>query len=103
MFFCALLVNEYLRIISVAIDNVKRVFEKFGDTHSIIIMADHGGHDRSHGSTLPEDMTIPLFFYGKEFNAGEIKQSLSLLNITPTIAKLLDIQPEDDWEGAPVF
>ena len=54
--------DEYLRRIRIAIDNVKRVFDKFGEEYSIIIMSDHGGHDRSHGSTKPEDMTIPLFF-----------------------------------------
>ena len=91
--------DEYLRRISVAIDNVKRVIEKFGEDHSVIIMADHGGHDRSHGSTCPEDMTIPLFFYGKSFTPGVIARQLSLLDIAPTIAKLLEIEPEKEWEG----
>ena len=95
--------EPYLGRISIAIDNVKRVFDKFGDTHSIIIMADHGGHDRSHGSMMPEDMTIPLFFYGKEFAAGEIERPLSLLDIAPTIAKIMGIEPEKEWEGSAVI
>lgn len=96
--------DEYLRRISIAIDNVKRMIEKFGDEYSIIIMADHGGHDRAHGSTMPEDMVIPLFFYGKEFEQGKvIEEPLSLLNIAPTIAKLLGVTPEPEWEGNPVF
>ena len=94
--------DEYLRRISIAIDNVKRVIERFGDKYSIIIMADHGGHDRSHGSELPEDMTIPLFFYGKDFHAGEISKELSLLNIAPTIAKIMGIEPEMEWEGSSI-
>lgn len=95
--------TEYLRRISIAIDNVKRVIEKFGDRYSVILMADHGGHDRSHGSEMAEDMTIPLFFYGKDFVPGEIKQPLSLLNVAPTIAHLMGIEPEKDWEGASVI
>lgn len=95
--------DEYLRRISIAIDNVKRVFDKFADTHSIIIMADHGGHDRSHGSTMPEDMTVPLFFYGKDFTPGVIEKNISLLEIAPTIAKIMGIEPEMEWEGSPVF
>ena len=91
--------EEYLRRISIAIDNVKRVIETFGDTYSVIVMADHGGHERSHGSEMPEDMTIPLFFYGKDFVPGEIERPLSLLDIAPTIAALLDIAPEKEWEG----
>lgn len=95
--------EEYLRRIAIAIDNVKRMIELFGEEYSVILMADHGGHDRSHGSLMPEDMTVPLFFYGKDFKPGEIQKQLSLLDIAPTIAKLMGIAPERDWEGAPVF
>lgn len=95
--------EEYLRRISIAIDNTKRMIEQFGDEYSVIIMADHGGHDRSHGSEMPEDMTIPLFFYGEEFTAGEIKEQLSLLNVAPTIAALLGINPDPDWEGKSII
>ena len=95
--------EEYLRRISIAIDNVKRVIEQFGNEYSVIIMADHGGHDRSHGSTMPEDMIIPLFFYGKDFTPGVIAEELSLLDIAPTIAKLMDVEPEREWEGKSVI
>jgi predicted AlkP superfamily pyrophosphatase or phosphodiesterase len=91
--------KEYLHRISVAIDNVKRVVDKFGEEYSVIIMSDHGGHDRSHGSEMPEDMTVPLFFFGKEFHTGEITKELSLLDIAPTIAKIMGMDPEMEWEG----
>ena len=92
--------DEYLRRISIAIDNVKRMIEKFGDEYRIIIMADHGGHDRSHGSTMPEDMIIPFFFYGPEFTVGEVTdRDLSLLDIAPTIATILGVGLEPEWEG----
>lgn len=92
--------EEYLRRISIAIGNVERVIEKFKDEYSFILMADHGGHDRSHGSEMPEDMTVPLFFCGEEFAPGEIEKPLSLLNIAPTIAALMGLAPEKEWEGA---
>ncbi len=92
--------DTYLRRISTAIDNVKRMIEKFGDEYSVIVMADHGGHDRSHGTVMPEDMTIPLFFFGKDFPKGEvIEDDISLLEIAPTIAKLLGVSPDPAWEG----
>ena len=91
--------EEYLRRISIAIDNAKRIIDNFGSEYSIIIMADHGGHDRTHGTDLPEDMTIPLFFIGKEFTRGVIEKELSLLDIAPTIAKIMGIEPEEEWEG----
>ena len=95
--------DEYKRRISIAIDNAKRVIDLYSDEYSVIIMADHGGHDRSHGTLMPEDMTIPLFFIGKDFIPGEITKELSLLDIAPTIAKIMGFEPEMEWEGAPVF
>ena len=91
--------EEYLRRISVALDNTKRIIDRYCDTHSVIIMADHGGHDRSHGTRMPEDMTVPFFFRGKRFAPGEISRPVSLLDIAPTVAALLGIPPEEEWEG----
>lgn len=91
--------EEYLRRISIAIDNVKRIIEKFGQEYSVIIMADHGGHDRSHGTELPEDMTIPLFFYGPDFTPGNNLRNASLLDIAPTIAAIMGIPVDREWEG----
>ena len=95
--------EEYLRRISIAIDNVKRMVESFGDEYSVIVMADHGGHDRSHGTTMPEDMTVPFFFYGPDFEKGKVVDGVSLLEIAPTIAKIMGIVPEREWDGKPVF
>ena len=95
--------EAYLGRISIAIDNVRRVIERFGDEYHVIVMADHGGHDRSHGSEMPEDMTIPFFFLGEGFAAGREVDGLSLLDIAPTIADLLGIAPEREWEGRSVL
>lgn len=91
--------QEYLRRISVAIDNVKRMIEKFGEEYRVIIMADHGGHDRSHGTDLPEDMTIPQFFMGPRFTAGRDLGEVSLLDLAPTIAELMGVHRPREWEG----
>ena len=91
--------EEYIRRISIAMDNVKQVMEKFGEEYSIIIMADHGGHDRMHGLDIPEDMTIPLFFHGVDFVPGKQLTGVSLLDIAPTIAAIMGIVPDADWEG----
>ena len=95
--------QEYLRRISIAIDNVKRIIEKFGEEYSVIVMADHGGHDRSHGTELPEDMTIPLFFCGPDFVPGGSIPNASLLDIAPTIAEVMGIVPDREWEGRPLI
>ena len=94
--------DEYLRRISVAIGNVQRVVEEFGDEYTVIVTADHGGHDRMHGTDLLEDMTIPMFFRGPRFEAGRVLDDVSILDITPTIAAVMGVEPEREWEGKPL-
>ena len=91
--------DAYLECISRAIDNVKRVIEEAGDEYTIIVTADHGGHDRSHGTDADEDMTIPMFFVGKSFKENNEIEGVSILDITPTIADVMKIAPAREWEG----
>ena len=94
---------EYYRRLSVAVDNIQRVVEACGEEYTIVITADHGGHDRTHGTEMPEDMTIPMFYIGKAFEAGKRFEGGSILDIAPTIAKIMGIDPADEWEGTPVI
>ena len=89
----------YLDCIRAAVDNVKRVWEVFGDRYTIIVTADHGGHDRSHGSEMPEDMTIPMFFLGKRFAPGRALENVSILDLAPTAADILGVNRAPEWEG----
>ncbi|MBQ8509508.1 MAG: alkaline phosphatase family protein [Clostridia bacterium] len=91
--------QPYLDRISAAIDNVKRVWERFGDEYTIIVTADHGGHDRAHGTAMPEDTTIPMFFIGEDFTPGRELHGVSILDLTPTIASLLGVEAAPEWEG----
>ena len=95
--------DAYLERISTAVSNIKRVLETCGDEYTVIVTADHGGHDRHHGTDLPEDMTIPMFYFGKQFEAGKRFEGGSILDIAPTIAKLMGVMPADEWEGTPVI
>ena len=91
--------DAYLDVISHAINNAKRVIEEVGDEYTVIITADHGGHDRGHGTDMDEDMTIPMFFVGEEFEAGKEMENVSILDLAPTIAKILDVTAAREWEG----
>lgn len=94
---------EYFSRLEIAIDNIQRVIEACGEEYTIIITADHGGHDRTHGTEMPEDMNIPMFYIGKDFPAGKQFTGSSILDIAPTIAKVMGIAPADEWEGTPVI
>ena len=91
--------ETYLDYISKAIDNVKRVIEEVGHEYFVIITADHGGHERIHGTELPEDMTIPMFFLGDSFSQGKELENISILDIAPTIADIMNIIAPREWEG----
>jgi arylsulfatase A-like enzyme len=91
--------DTYLDYIRHAIDNVKRVIEETDGEYTVIVTADHGGHGRGHGSDLPEDMTIPMIFYGDRFNAGEELHDVSILDIAPTIADIMGVPAPREWEG----
>ena len=91
--------DSYIRCIYNAFDDIKRVIEHAGDEYTVIVATDHGGHDRTHGTDMEEDMIIPLFFYGKEFEHGRILNDVSILDIAPTIADIMGILPDEEWEG----
>ena len=95
--------DEYLRSIRQSFDCITRVLRILPADYRFILTADHGGHDRSHGTTMPEDMTIPMFLRGPEFAPGAELENVSILDIAPTITKLLGVPAEDEWEGKPLF
>jgi len=93
----------YLEHINKAISNVKNVIEIFGGEYTIVITADHGGHERNHGIDCKEDMTIPMFFVGSEFEPSNVLCNVSLLDIAPTIADIMGIESAAEWEGKSVL
>ena len=90
--------EEYLRAVSGCWDSIAKVCENACDDDLVIITADHGGHDRGHGSDSPEDMTIPIIFYNRSFERGAIKEA-NIIDIAPTVASTLGVLPDMDWEG----
>ena len=95
--------EEYLKRVSIAVDNIRRVIETCGEDYTIVITADHGGHDRIHGTNLAEDTTIPNLYIGKDFPQGVRFDGGSILDIAPTVAKVMGIPPAPEWEGKPVI
>lgn len=66
----------------------------------VLAQADHGGHDRTHGTASPEDMTIPWMLAGPGVRPGfTIDAPVSLLDTAPTLAYALDLVAPAAWEG----
>jgi arylsulfatase A-like enzyme len=67
---------------------------------TLLVQSDHGGHERTHGTDSPQDMLIPWLVAGPGIRSGyELDRPVSLLDTAPTLARLLGIQPQRDWEG----
>ncbi len=67
---------------------------------TIVVQADHGGHERTHGTDMPEDMTIPWIAAGPAIRRNhQITTPVSLIDTTPTLARILGIAPHAAWEG----
>ena len=94
----------YLAEIEKADSFIGEIIAALPDEMSIIVHSDHGGHERTHGTDSPEDMTVPWIIKGPTIKPGhDIKTAVSILDTAPTIAHLLDIPPSPDWEGKVVL
>lgn len=91
--------DEYTEAIQSSWDNIEKLMNALGDEYTYIITADHGGHDRTHGTDMPEDMIIPIIIKGKDFEAGKILENANIMDIAPTVTKLLGVEPDSEWEG----
>ena len=91
--------DEYMEAIHNSWDNIERVISVLPEDYTVFITADHGGHDRMHGTDLKEDMTIPFIVMGKDFEPNSRLENISIKDIAPTVANLLCVTPDDEWEG----
>lgn len=91
--------EEYMHSIKESWKCIKKVSDSLDDEYAVIVTADHGGHDRSHGTDMPEDMLIPIFFKGTPFEKGKALEGISIKDIAPTVAALCGVEPAEEWEG----
>lgn len=91
--------EEYMTALDQCCGMVGELLDTMDDDWALFYTADHGGHDRTHGTELKEDMTIPIFCVGKPFAPGKEIDGLSILDIAPTIADLMGADIPDEWEG----
>ncbi len=69
----------------------------------VILTADHGGHNKTHGSKSPEDMNIPWIAWGNRVKTGfAITAKVTTYDTAATALWLLDIPVPTNWDGKPV-
>ena len=92
--------DGYLKHVQLLDGLVGKVVDAIPESATVLIHSDHGGHERTHGTELEEDMTIPWMIAGPNVRAGkELDGAISLLDTAPTMAHVLGVLPHTDWEG----
>jgi len=66
----------------------------------IIVTSDHGGHEKTHGTDKPEDMTIPWVVCGKNIRKNhQIESLVNICDTAATAAFILKLKIPKDWDG----
>jgi predicted AlkP superfamily pyrophosphatase or phosphodiesterase len=90
--------ERYLQAIEHADACIGRVLESLPANTTILVTSDHGGHDQTHGTPSPEDMTIPFMMVGEDIQKGHL-ENVNITDIAPTIAKRLELKAPKVWIG----
>jgi arylsulfatase A-like enzyme len=69
----------------------------------IIVTADHGGHDTTHGTDMLEDMTIPWIISGLGIQSRQLTTQVHTTDTAATVAFALGLPIPPEWDGVPVF
>jgi hypothetical protein len=69
----------------------------------IIVTADHGGHDTTHGTDMMEDMTIPWIASGFGIENRQLTSQVHTTDTAATIAFALGLPIPPEWDGVPVY
>ena len=91
--------DAYIESVYASWSSIERIVRGISEEYAVIVTADHGGHERTHGTSMPEDMTIPLFIKSKSLGLGQELGQANIIDLAPTITKLIGIPANNDWEG----
>lgn len=91
--------KEYLETVNFSFSLLEEMCSELPSDYTLILTADHGGHDGEHGTPRPEDMTIPIIIKGKDFKPGQIFKNASIKDIAPTVTRIVGAEPNEIWEG----
>jgi predicted AlkP superfamily pyrophosphatase or phosphodiesterase len=95
--------EEYLQDVKSSAACIYDICASLPEEYSVIVTADHGGHNRNHGDDVPEDMMIPAVFKGPRFPCGRELASFGIKDVAPTILDILNVAPNPEWEGRSIL
>lgn len=100
--------EPYLRVIAGVPTLIERLLRALDDAGAagqalLVVTADHGGHGTTHGTSRPEDVTIPWLAFGGLARPGVgIAQRIVTYDTAATALAALGLSAPGDWQGRPV-
>ena len=97
--------KEALKVTDQALGQVIQAIKDAGiaDSSVVIVTADHGGHDKTHGLDIPDDMHIPWIAWGKGVKKNfTITAPVTTFDSAATALWLLDVPLPAAFDGKPV-
>jgi predicted AlkP superfamily pyrophosphatase or phosphodiesterase len=97
--------KEAFKVSDQALSQIVRAIEQAGikDRTVILISADHGGHDKTHGLNIPDDMLIPWIAWGCGVKRNfSVTTSVTTFDTAATALWLLDVPLPATFDGKPV-
>ena len=93
-----------VREVDLAVGNViAAADERFGPgAYTVILTADHGGHNKSHGSTDPIDTTIPWIVWGAGVQPGDTLSGIRTMDTAATALWMLGLETPASFVGRPI-
>ncbi len=56
----------------------------------------------THGTTNPDDVEVPIVFWGEGILAAQLSRTVRTVDIAPTLAAILGVRPTEAIEGVPL-
>lgn len=78
---------------------IEKLLNNIPEDYSVIVLADHGGHDFTHGTNNPIDMTIPLFIKTDYEIDKERFEKANIIDVAPTICDIIGVPCSAEWKG----
>lgn len=73
------------------------------DRTLLLVTADHGGHNRSHGTRLEVDQRIPWFAWGAGVRRGRFSRPVHTTDTAATVMAALGLKAPEGMRGTPVL
>lgn len=94
---------DYFAKLKIADAAVGRVVAALPYYATVILTADHGGHDKTHGTSATTDTLIPWIIAGPNVKAGvKIASKVNTMDTSATVVKVLGLNAPSDTQGVAV-